>query len=188
MKPLDDKKPTCYNFAKLKVHIMNDIIIRYHEKYGYDEGWLLPDYIDDIDKPWRYSLMSQMGFIERRAYGANRKALRLNGKPLKENQILTEWHIRHILEKQFWECNNPYCKCDLKENNWEVDHIIPFCRNGINNIKNIQALCEKCHCLKSTYSWKEFLNKYLYQKRITLFDHQPKIDLFGFSKKIDLFA
>lgn len=48
---------------------------------------------------------------------------------------------------QNWKCN--ICKEHLPPM-FEIDHIVPLCLNGSNNIQNLQCLCAKCHNIKTT--------------------------------------
>ena len=48
------------------------------------------------------------------------------------------------------------CKIKL-ENNFEIDHIIPLCKKGTNNIENLQALCKKCHRMKTADDLEELV-------------------------------
>lgn len=58
-----------------------------------------------------------------------------------------------------------YCGCELTPNydeydeddhNIEIDHIVPVCRNGADDISNMQAICWQCNAQKSDKTDAEF--------------------------------
>ena len=64
-----------------------------------------------------------------------------------------------------------YCGCKLKEDNWQIDHLIPIYRNHtdeellINKIRrgtdtkdNKVPSCKQCNFYKSTFSIEDFRN------------------------------
>ena len=48
-----------------------------------------------------------------------------------------------------------YCGCNIKENNFEVDHLEPLCRNdnygGLDVIENKKPSCRPCNRAKGIY-------------------------------------
>lgn len=53
---------------------------------------------------------------------------------------------KYVAAEQKWRCKN--CNCLLSAF-YEIDHIIPFSSGGLTELKNLQALCVKCHKRKS---------------------------------------
>merc|ERR1712000_438717 len=47
--------------------------------------------------------------------------------------------------------------CHMKKKSFEIDHIVPLSQNGTNERKNLQALCKKCHTMKTE---KQEMDKY----------------------------
>lgn len=49
--------------------------------------------------------------------------------------------------RQSYKCG----MCDfLLEPGWHADHVIPLCENGVDEERNLQALCPKCHMYKTS--------------------------------------
>ncbi len=61
---------------------------------------------------------------------------------------VTEKTKKIVASNQKWKCL--YCNSTL-DYTYEIDHIIPLCKGGTNNINNLQALCRNCHG-KKTYN------------------------------------
>lgn len=52
-----------------------------------------------------------------------------------------------------------YCGCQLKPDNWHLDHCIPESRRGTNTIDNIAPSCPDCNISKGRLTVKEFIHK-----------------------------
>ena len=51
---------------------------------------------------------------------------------------------RHAILKRFnFKCNK--CQCDITDNKFDIDHIIPLANGGTNKADNLQPLCKPCH-------------------------------------------
>jgi len=70
-------------------------------------------------------------------------------------KILAKKNIkRKIISEQerkaFFDQHENRCAiCDLEAEIMEIDHIIPLCDGGADDISNLQPLCIDCHCQKS---------------------------------------
>lgn len=62
--------------------------------------------------------------------------------------------IEALLEKQDGRCH--YCHKRMWLSGFHVDHYVPFCRGGGNNLDNIVLACPKCHRKKGTKPPAEF--------------------------------
>ena len=54
-----------------------------------------------------------------------------------------------VLLNHNYKCN--HCKDDLKDHQWECDHILPLWNGGRNEFVNLQALCANCHAEKTYF-------------------------------------
>lgn len=74
---------------------------------------------------------------------------------------------RGVRATVFWRDGHRCCKCGSRDH-LTIDHVIPKCMGGANNIKNYQTLCAPCNQKKSNrieqYSpWKRttsYINHY----------------------------
>jgi 5-methylcytosine-specific restriction endonuclease McrA len=56
--------------------------------------------------------------------------------------------IAWLMEKQKKRCAHLWCRRSLKEG-YQVDHILPLAKDGPNDRKNLQLLCQPCNSRKS---------------------------------------
>ena len=49
-----------------------------------------------------------------------------------------------------------WCACRLPEQGWHLDHLIPYSKNGTDEISNLRATCEFCNLSRGTRSAEEF--------------------------------
>jgi hypothetical protein len=43
-----------------------------------------------------------------------------------------------------------YCECPIEPfGNWQVDHVVPLCQGGTDELSNLVPSCPTCNCLKS---------------------------------------
>lgn len=66
-----------------------------------------------------------------------------------------------ICKAQEHLCANKACKCEIKDNNFELDHITPISAGGSNNFDNLQMLCKACHkqkCADEVENGSYFMN------------------------------
>ena len=67
--------------------------------------------------------------------------------------------MKKILREQAYNKTNGfcwYCGSDITENNFEVDHIHPKYRGGLDDIKNLSPSCRACNRLKTVFTVEEF--------------------------------
>ena len=53
---------------------------------------------------------------------------------------------KQVAASQEWKCKK--CVTTLSSA-FQIDHIIPKCQGGTNDVSNLQALCPNCHALKT---------------------------------------
>jgi hypothetical protein len=70
-----------------------------------------------------------------------------NGK----RKMFTEFEKNSIASNQDYKCKNWKCKADLVDREFDIDHEVPLSLGGKNSIENLQALCKKCHKIKTAY-------------------------------------
>ena len=54
---------------------------------------------------------------------------------------------KRVAARQKWHCAS--CKIPLEKKTYEMDHVKPLFKGGTNAESNLQALCKRCHMLKS---------------------------------------
>lgn len=55
-------------------------------------------------------------------------------------------HLRiPIAARQEFKC----AQCRQLMMTWEIDHVVPLCAGGYDDIHNLQALCPNCHSMKT---------------------------------------
>jgi len=70
----------------------------------------------------------------------------------------TETEIQFLLACQNYRCANPNCNSDLREVTKHLDHDIPICRGGTDELPNLQWLCQPCNQSKFTKTMDEFVS------------------------------
>lgn len=103
-------------------------------------------------------------FWRRKAYTVNTvgRARLAKLKGVKTSSIRMtdlEWECKpqdlaKLFEKQNGKCF--YCKCKLKHDWLQVDHVVPLSRGGKNTLDNIVLTCKDCNNLKNTKTGEEF--------------------------------
>lgn len=89
-----------------------------------------------------------------RASGANRRARerKLGGK-------YSAADVRWLFKCQGGRCAHSWCRVALKAG-YHVDHVMPVARGGSNERRNLQLLCPKCNCSKSSKHPIEFARQH----------------------------
>ena len=59
---------------------------------------------------------------------------------------ISQGHRLHVLMRQKDKCAD----CDDELGKAEIDHIVPLCKGGSDDLSNLQALCSQCHGAKYT--------------------------------------
>lgn len=63
-----------------------------------------------------------------------------------------------VFEKSNGIC--AYCGTDLVKNgNWHVDHVVPICRGGKDEIENLVAACHRCNTKKGDKPANEIISE-----------------------------
>lgn len=66
--------------------------------------------------------------------------------PMIRKRNVTPLIKKIIASNQKWTCL--HCK-NLLDYTYEIDHIVPLFKGGLNDISNLQALCRNCHGKKT---------------------------------------
>ena len=78
---------------------------------------------------------------------SNNGAIRSKAKTAPARRpFITPLVKKHVTAEQKWRC--ALCKSLLNET-YEIDHIKPLFKGGTNSESNLQALCKRCHTMKS---------------------------------------
>jgi 5-methylcytosine-specific restriction endonuclease McrA len=81
----------------------------------------------------------------------------LNRRHRKNGGRLSWGIIKLRLEEQNQECT--YCKTDLSNSGFEIDHVVPLSKGGKHEDANIQLLCRKCNRDKHAKLPEEYLKE-----------------------------
>lgn len=75
---------------------------------------------------------------------------------------LSKHTVQVLLDQSDNEC--AYCgdEISLSKNNFEIDHILPLCVGGSNNLSNLVACCVLCNALAGRYVFNSFLEKKIF--------------------------
>lgn len=68
--------------------------------------------------------------------------------------------VLNLLEMQCHQC--AYCGINLRIETYEVEHIVPLCAGGTNNISNLVLSCVRCNRIAASKVFKTFLDKRSY--------------------------
>ena len=68
----------------------------------------------------------------------------------------TTEEILALLDRQDWKCVS--CGACLRKKR-HIDHIMPLCLGGSNNISNLQGLCPRCNCSKNARHPDEWMKE-----------------------------
>lgn len=63
----------------------------------------------------------------------------------KDKRLFSKLDIDNKLKEQ----NDLCIHCKVSKENYEGDHIIPWCKGGKTNYENLQVLCKDCHYKKT---------------------------------------
>jgi 5-methylcytosine-specific restriction endonuclease McrA len=79
---------------------------------------------------------------------AEKDAIRREVSPKKARQKIGKLEVRAVVERANGACEA--CGKTVADGaKLEVDHLIPLCQNGTNDIDNLQLLCRDCNAVKS---------------------------------------
>ena len=76
------------------------------------------------------------------------KSKELTWKRARVRQNISAQTKLRLVMRQNNKCN--MCDAPLKENHWDVDHVVPWAESLDNSDENLQILCLPCHRTKST--------------------------------------
>jgi 5-methylcytosine-specific restriction endonuclease McrA len=85
-------------------------------------------------------------------FGCKQKA---NSANARDNCQITEIQVLTVLKFAEFRCN--YCRVNLADTQWELDHYIPLSRGGKNVFENLVASCMICNRMKSNLLPDEFV-------------------------------
>ena len=71
-------------------------------------------------------------------------------KPIKKT---ISRRLRHkVFKRDNYRCIE--CGATNKDTRLHIDHVLPVCKGGSNDIDNLQVLCETCNLSKHHHTWK----------------------------------
>jgi 5-methylcytosine-specific restriction endonuclease McrA len=88
-------------------------------------------------------------------YKCKDKSLSANGR-VNNISVITEGDVFDSLLRTDFKCF--YCNRKLNKNTWELDHIEPLSKNGLNISTNLAASCKECNRMKSNIDIMHFIH------------------------------
>lgn len=92
-------------------------------------------------------------------YKCKEKAISNNSRTKNENKI-TDVDVYSALVVTNFTCF--YCGTELKTKTWELDHVHPISKGGLNDKSNIIPACKECNRMKGSM----MIEKFLYQAEL----------------------
>jgi len=89
-------------------------------------------------------------------YKCKEKAVSANSRVMNISQI-DDVDVYNALVRTGFTCF--YCAQSLNPHTWELDHVEPLSKSGLNTANNVTASCKKCNRMKGSLHYIEFLNK-----------------------------
>jgi len=88
------------------------------------------------------------------AYKCKERATSANNRTMNMEQI-DESDVYNALVRSNFRCL--YCDIFLHPSNWELDHVEPLSKSGLNISTNLAASCKKCNRMKGGLGYMDFL-------------------------------
>lgn len=84
-----------------------------------------------------------------------------NIKTMQEFPKITPRQV--VLVRDAFRCT--YCDCQIIDDGYEIDHMIPICRGGEDNYKNKTLSCRSCNQKKGKRTNKEFIGRHIVKRK-----------------------
>lgn len=145
-----------HNLVFLLINAFGDIKYSYKErsslryKYKVIDGKIPMNSIVIIEYGENPTFLNEKSFL----YKCRDKANSANSRVMNMEQI-TESDVFNALLRTDFKCF--YCSKYLNKDTWELDHVEPLSKSGLNVPTNITPSCKKCNRMKGAIPYIDFL-------------------------------
>jgi hypothetical protein len=147
---------TSYNFVFLMIEYFGDQIIRYNEHSQFRFKFKM------IDGKIPYSSIKLIKYNSNKhddirvfRFKCLEKSISANGR-VSNISTISEGDVFDSLLRTDFKCS--YCNRNLDHKTWELDHVNPLSKTGLNISTNIAPSCKNCNRMKSNMDLMDFIH------------------------------
>jgi hypothetical protein len=94
-------------------------------------------------------------------------------------RMYSEVQKRMIAHKQQWKCVGEICTGIIPlTRTWNLDHVVPLWKGGLDSIHNLQIICSECHSIKTQRERVTFYFEKRLKDSPLLMDDKIKVSIY----------
>lgn len=126
-----------------------------YRKYTQEERTAIYLKRKDYVLSWQKQNPDKYRRVEKRKGGRRKKWTEQAGKLfLSSVAALENYNLQHF-KNEFFTCE--YCLKEIIDESYHLEHLLPLCRNGTNELSNLGVSCRSCNSRKSKRTVEEFM-------------------------------